>query len=132
MLEDVIPQGRRVRYIAKLGTDASRALRLWRRLQVESLRTNGDKVLIAGRVTGPMAGGADDRVIEVRRQAAGCHQGAVIAKATPGKDGRFRLELPREPGETGAVYRLRTKVKNAAGAGRLETTYSLPRVIDFG
>lgn len=120
-----------VRYTAKLGSDSSRALRLWRRLQVEDVRAKGDKVVIAGRVTGPLARRAADRVIEVRRQAAGCKTGGVLAKVTPDAKGRFRVEVPRGEGEKGAVYRLKTTVRNATAKTKKETTFSLPRVIDF-
>lgn len=130
-----MPKGYRsrdeVRYVAKLGDDASRALRLWRRLQVASVKARGERVVIEGRVTGPLATRAADRVIEVRRQAEGCKTGRVLAKVKPDAKGRFRVTVPRAPGEQGAVYRLRTRVRNAHGRSRDEDTYSLPRVIDF-
>ena len=66
-------------------------------------RKGAGEVEITGRVTGPLATRAKDRVIEVRRQVD-CGNGDVIAK--------------------------QTRVRNAFGGRRLARTYSLPRVVE--
>ncbi len=120
-------RNREARYDASLEREISPALKLWRRLRVDSAMTVGDRAEIRGRVTGPLAKRAADRVIEVRRQES-CKPGKVIAKIKPRRDGRFRVSLPSAA--AGAVYRLQTRVRNASDGRTLERTYSLPRVME--
>ena len=99
-------------------------------LLVTRVQAAGGKVTIAGRVVGPLAARAGDRVIEVQRRRS-CAETEVVAKVKPGKDGRFRVTLAAPAGERAAVYRLRARVRRSAASTRLFDTFTLPRAVDF-
>ena len=77
----------RARYMAKLGSDRSKNLKLHRRLVVRSLKSSGGKVTITGRVLPPL--GKPRQVIELRQRVS-CDDDKVVKRFRPRADGRFK------------------------------------------
>lgn len=120
----------KARYVAKVGRQKSLNLKLQRRMQVTGVRTSGGKVTIAGRVKGPLAKRAKDREVVVTRRLT-CKRYEVVGRGMPRKDGTFRIKVDAPEGESAAVYRLRSKVRNNKRSSKLFQTFSLPRAVDL-
>jgi hypothetical protein len=121
----------KARYVAKIGSEASLALKLARRMIVTRVTAAGGKVTIAGRVIGPLAAGAKDRAITLQRVVA-CKSTETVKKFMPAKSGAFSITVAAPPGQKAAVYRLSTRVRKSAKSKALTNTFTLPRAIDFG
>lgn len=119
----------RARYQARLGKLRSLNLKLARRLVVTSLTTSGAQVVIAGRVTRPLADVAR-RGITVER-VANCRKRTTVMTFKPRADGRFAATFTETTNPGAAVYRLATEVRVSARSRRLAQTFSLPRAVDF-
>jgi hypothetical protein len=105
-------------------------LKLFRRMIVTAAQSTHGMVTIAGRVIPPLALTPKDRVITLQRLVT-CSKAQDIARIAPRRDGSFRVTVPAPPGQSAAVYRLRTKVRVGPKTKRLGRTYTLPRAIDF-
>jgi uncharacterized repeat protein (TIGR01451 family) len=116
------PAGRRarIRYRAFLAGDASRAVKLTRRMIVSSTRLDGDQIVITGRLVAPLA--RPPHAISVwtlgpcgRKQRAGTLR--------PGRAGRYVARLPAPAGP--ALYRLQAVVRARGGGRTLYPTFTL-------
>jgi hypothetical protein len=120
----------RARYVAKVGGQSSLNLKLARRMLVTRVGSAGGKVTIAGRVVPPLAARPKDRTITLQRIVA-CKKAQTVTKLRPRSNGSFSVTVPAVAGQTAAVYRLSTRVRSSARGKRLQTTYTLPRAVDF-
>jgi hypothetical protein len=118
------------RYQARIGSERSLNLKLVRRMLVTSLSAHSGKVTIKGRVTGPLAPKAKDRMITLQRVVA-CRRAQKVGTFQPRSDGSFRTTVSAPKGQRAAVYRLSTLVR-VTGKSRLARTYTLPRAVAFG
>ena len=120
----------KARYQAQIGAQRSLNLKLARRLLVTSVKAAGGMVTIKGRVVGPLAASAKDRVIALQ-QVLACSKTKRIAVLKPRANGSFAVTVPAPAGQRAAVYRLSTRVRESTRAKRLTETFTLPRAVDF-
>jgi hypothetical protein len=113
-----------VRYRAEIGKELSLPLKLQRRLIVSSLTSKSGKVTVAGRVTGTLTKPIAD-VRLVRRVS--CHKVVLVKRFKPNADGTFRVTVKAPAGQTAAVYRLATNVREKPSNPRTYPTFTLPR-----
>jgi hypothetical protein len=123
-------QSTKARYQARIGSERSLNLKLVRRMLVTGLSAGGGKVTIKGRVIGPLAPKAKDRLITLQRVVA-CRRAAKVATFQPKSNGTFQITVNAPKGQRAAVYRLSTLVQ-VTGKSRLARTYTLPRTVAFG
>ena len=121
----------KARYVAKVGSEASLALKLARRMIVTKVTAAGGKVKIAGKVIGPLATRSKDRVITLQRVIA-CKKAETVKTFLPAKTGAFSITVDAPAGQKAAVYRLSTRVRKNAKSKGLTNTFTLPRAVDFG
>lgn len=115
-----------LRYRAEIGKERSLPLKLQRRLTVSSLKAakDGKTVKITGRVVRPLTTPvADVRV--VRRVS--CHKVVLVKRFKPRADGTFSISVKAPKGQSAAVYRLATSVREKASNPRSYPTFTLPR-----
>jgi hypothetical protein len=113
-----------VRYRAEIGKELSLPLKLQRRLIVSSLTAKDGDVVIAGRVVRPLTTPISEVRI-VRRVS--CHKVELVKRFTPRPDGTFRVSVRAPKGQTAAVYRLVTRVREKPSNPRSYPTFTLPR-----
>ena len=119
----------RARYVAQLGRERSLRLKLRRRMHVSSIRPRGRAVVIAGRISRPLAKPLQ-RVVVTRRVS--CGRLEVVKRFKPRRDGRFRVTLKGAEQRQVATFRFRTKVRFRVGNPRLFPTFTLPQYVDIG
>lgn len=115
-----------LRYRAEIGKELSLPLKLQRRLTVSSLKAakDGKTVKITGRVSGPLTTPISD-VRVVRRVS--CRKVVLVKRFKPRSDGTFSISVPAPKGQSAAVYRLATSVREKASNPRSYPTFTLPR-----
>lgn len=115
-----------LRYRAEIGKEKSLPLKLQRRLVVSSLKSSADgkTVKITGRVVRPLTTPVSD-VRVVRRVS--CHKVVLVKRFKPRSDGTFSISVPAPKGQSAAVYRLATSVREKASNPRSYPTFTLPR-----
>ena len=121
----------KARYVAKIGSEVSLALKLARRMLVTKVTATGDKVTIAGKVVGPLATKAKDRMVTLQRVVA-CKSAETVKTVAPARNGSFSITVKAPSGQKAAVYRLHTQVRRSARSKGLTRTFTLPRAVDFG
>jgi hypothetical protein len=115
-----------LRYRAEIGKEKSLPLKLQRRLVVSSLKSSqdGKTVKITGRVVRPLTTPLSD-VRVVRRVS--CRKVVLVKRFKPRSDGTFSITVPAPKGQSAAVYRLATSVREKASNPRSYPTFTLPR-----
>jgi hypothetical protein len=115
-----------LRYRAEIGKEKSLPLKLQRRLVVSSLKSsqNGKTVRITGRVVRPLTTPLSD-VRVVRRVS--CRKVVLVKRFKPRSDGAFSITVPAPKGQSAAIYRLATSVREKASNPRSYPTFTLPR-----
>jgi pro-kumamolisin-like protein/IPT/TIG domain-containing protein len=111
-----------VRYAAELGSLASTAVPLSRRLTLDPPHVSGGRVTLVGRVAAPLASPVAPIVV---RQSASCAAGTQVASVHPQASGRFTVSLPEPPGVRAALYRLGTRVRQTLSSRGTVATASL-------
>lgn len=118
----------RARYTAVIGSERSLNLKLTRRMIVDSVTSSAGKVRIVGRVTRPL--GTPVQTIVVKRRVT-CSKTATVARIKPAPSGRFSVTVTAPKGQTAAVYRLSTSVRNTPANPKLYPTFTLPRAVNL-
>ena len=118
------------RYEARIGSERSLKLKLARRMRITAIGVTGGKVVVSGTVVGPLATKKADRVVELQRRVS-CTRTESVAKTMPRPNGTFRIAVDVPAGQSAAVYRLRTKVRQSAASKRAVNTFTLPRGVNF-
>lgn len=114
------------RYMAVIGKEKSMNLKLARRMIVDQMVARDGKVVISGRVVGPMARGKDREILVTRRVS--CTKMEKVGTFKPESDGTFSISFDAPTNQSTAVYRLSTQVlKN----GKAFPTYTLPRAVNL-
>jgi hypothetical protein len=113
-------RGARIRYRAFLAGDASRALKLSRRMLITSTRLDGSQLVIAGRIVAPLA--RPPRAISIWKLGA-CARKQRVGTLRPRRDGRYVARLPAPAGP--ALYRLQTSVGSSGGGRTLYDSFTL-------
>lgn len=119
----------KARYQARIGKERSLSLKLQRRMTVRSIRSSGGKVVIIGKVAGPLTRPKPTRVT-VRRRLS-CKKYETVKHVTPSKNGTFRVTLDAPPGQTTSVYRMQTRVQKTKRNRKRFPTYTLPRAVNL-
>ena len=118
------------RYEARIGSQRSLKLKLVRRMRITTIGVSGGKLVVTGTVTRPLAARKADRAVELQRRVS-CTRDERVATAMPRPDGSFRITVAVPPGQTAAVYRLRTRVRQSAASTGAVNTFTLPRGVNF-
>ena len=129
--EKKLRNSNKARYVAKVGSEASLALKLARRMLVTKVAAAGNRVTIAGKVVGPLATKPKDRIITLQRIVA-CKKAETVKTFAPAKSGSFSVTVNAPAGQKAAVYRLSTRVRKNTRTKKLTKTFTLPRAVDFG
>ena len=129
--EKKLRNSNKARYVAKVGSEASLALKLARRMLVTKVAAAGNRVTIAGKVIGPLATKSKDRTITLQRIVA-CKKAETVKTFAPAKSGSFSVTVNAPAGQKAAVYRLSTRVRKNTRTKGLTKTFTLPRAVDFG
>ncbi len=116
------------RYQAQIGGERSLALKLRRRMVISAVRSDDGKVILAGRVSGPLRRPVAQIVVSRR---VSCARSQVVRRVKPGRDGRFRISVDAPDGELAAVYRLSTRVRKSTANRKTFPTFTLPRAISL-
>jgi hypothetical protein len=111
----------RMRYQAFLAGDASRALKLQRRLLTASAHVVAGRLEIAGRVVASLVRPTPSLTVS---RFGPCGRLQRLLVLHPGRDGRFVARLPAAAGP--ALYRLQTRVRDHRGGRAVFRTFSLP------
>ncbi|MEA2135432.1 MAG: hypothetical protein QOC68_3341 [Solirubrobacteraceae bacterium] len=119
----------RARYQARLAGERSLRLKLQRRLHITSTKPHGRAVVLAGRISSPLASPIQ-RVVVTRRVS--CGRVEVVKRFKPRRDGSFRVKLQGAKQRQVATFRFRTKVRFRVGNPRLFRTFTLPQYVDIG
>ena len=119
----------RARYRAVLGSERSLNLKLARRMVVSRMTSAAGTVTIAGRVIRPLA--KPREMITVKRRVS-CTESEVVGRFKTRRNGRFRITVDAPEGESAAVYRLQTRVRNNRRSAKTFPTYTLPRAVNLG
>jgi hypothetical protein len=118
----------RARYQARVGSERSLELKLFRRMLVEQMTSHDGTVTIKGRVLRPLA--RPVRAITIRRRVS-CTTDVTVKTVKPDAAGRFAVTIPAPPTGQAAVYRLQTSVPKSARNPKLFATYTLPRAVEL-
>jgi len=114
-----------------VGSEASLALKLARRMLVTKVAAAGNTVTIAGKGVRPLATKPKDRTITLERIVA-CKKAETVKTFAPAKSGSFSVTVNAPAGQKAAVYRLSTRVRKNTRTRKLTKTFTLPRAVDFG
>ena len=123
-------RARSARYQARVGSTASQALRLERRMVATTLRRVGNTLLLRGRISPPFA--RKPAAIGIQRFLS-CRQRqkVVVSRVVPDARGGFAVRIPLPTGAQGAIYRAITKVATRRGGRPTASTFTLPRAVDL-
>jgi hypothetical protein len=118
----------RARYQARIGSERSLELKLFRGMLVDQMTSSDGNVTIKGRVVGPLA--RPSRAITIKRRVP-CTTEVTVKSIKPDAKGRFAVTIPAPPTGQAAVYRLQTSVPGSASNPKLFPTYTLPRAVEL-
>jgi hypothetical protein len=118
----------RARYQARIGTERSLRLKLFRRMVVTQLSSRTGNVTIKGRIVLPL--GQPIQTITIKRRVS-CTKNVVVKSLRPDSKGRFSITLGGPPSGQAAVYRLATKVRKNRRNPKLFPTFTLPRAVEL-
>jgi hypothetical protein len=118
----------RARYEARIGSERSLDLKLFRRMLVEQMSSSDGDVTIKGRIVGPL--GKPRRAITIKRRVS-CTKDVTVKAVRPDASGRFAVSIPAPPTGQAAVYRLQTSVPRSARNPKLFATFTLPRAVEL-
>lgn len=119
----------RARYVAKLGSKRSRALKFARRMYTTSVSNQGRSITFSGTVTRPLD--KPPRAVSIRASAS-CSTiatGSIVATVKPSASGAFTARFDLPAGATTVFLRAQTRVRKHAGSRTTFPTYTLVRGI---
>jgi hypothetical protein len=118
----------RARYQARIGSERSLDLKLFRRMVIDEMSSSEGEVTIRGRVLGPL--GKPTHAITIKRRVS-CTREVTVKSVKPNGSGRFAVTVPAPPTGQAAVYRLQTSVPKDARSPKLFATFTLPRAVEL-
>ena len=118
----------RARYQARIGKERSRDLKLTRRMTVDSMKAADGKVVIKGRLLGPLPG---KRFPIVVKRRISCKKSEKVAVILPRKNGSFRVVVDAPEGRNAAVFRLSGRVQRTSRNSKTFPTYTLPHGVNL-
>ncbi len=110
------------RYTAVLGSQRSADLKLVRRLNVTSIKRSGANVTLSGRIATPLA--KPTAPVTVTQQVD-CGPTKTLKAFKPSASGSFSVSFTAAAG-SGAIYRLKTRVRSSTHSRATSLTASLP------
>ncbi len=117
----------RARYQAIVGKERSLALKLRRRMVINTPRSSGGKVRLSGRVILPL-GRPVARIVVSQRVS--CKSTKVVKRIRPDSKGRYSVTIDAPDGPA-AVYRLSTRVRKTTRNRKTYKTFTMPRAIEL-
>jgi len=115
------------RYLAVLDGQKSPALKLQRRMRISKLSNRGERILMVGKITGPLVPGQE---IVVRRRES-CTSDVIVKRFTPDRAGTWKVWLPAPRQGQAAVYRATTQVFGADETEKRFPTFTLPGYVSL-
>jgi hypothetical protein len=91
---------------------------------VSGMTSSHGNVTIIGRVIRPLT--TPRSAVRVVRRVS-CHKVAFVGRFMPRPDGTFRITVKAPAGQSAAVYRLVTSVREKLSNPRIYPTFTLPR-----
>jgi hypothetical protein len=119
----------KARYVAKLGSQRSLALKFARRMHATAVTAAGRHVTFSGTITPPLAKPIQPVVIRASASCSTIGRGAIVASVKPSRHGAFTAHFDLAAGQTVAYLRAQTKVRNRK---RTFSTYTLIRGVKLG
>ncbi len=116
------------RYVARVGSQRSLALKLQRRMPSVKVAVRGGKVTFAGVVTGPQAGTV--QTVSLKRLVA-CGRYETVQTVKLGKRGAYRFSVAAPEGVRAAIYRADTRIASRAGGRATGRSYTLPTAVEL-
>lgn len=114
-------------YVARVGTTVSRAVELQRRMVLTSVVAQGARVLLRGRVSGPLPRTPQPVIVTLQTD---CGARKRVGRVRAGRDGRFSLRVAlAQPPARAAIYRAETRVPARPGRAATERTFTLPAAV---
>ena len=125
-----IRETEKARYVAELGRERSRSVKLTRRMTMDALNVTRTAVTIYGQIAKPLPSVKRDIVITERTTCRG--PAKVVATVRPNSLGNYRATIRRPRAVDAAIYRLRTRVRvDRPGRKGTFRTYTLVRAVDL-
>jgi len=115
------------RYLAVLDGHKSLALKLQRRMRISKLSNRGERILMIGKITGPLVPGQE---IVIRRRES-CTKDVIVKRFTPTRAGTWKAWLPAPTEGQAAVYRATTQVFGADETEKRFPTFTLPGYVSL-
>lgn len=115
----------RARYVAKVAREESLPLKLHRRMRFSTIESKGRKVVLKGRIFGPMS---NDPV--VIRQAISCTKDKIVKRVQPDANGFWKAVVRAPKGTKALTYRALTSVRNE-GSAKEFPTFTLPGYVSI-
>jgi Divergent InlB B-repeat domain len=112
------------RYVAKLGSQRSLALKFARRMHATVVTAAGRRVSFSGTITPPLAKPIQPVVIRASASCSAIGRGAIVATVKPSRRGAFTAHFDLGAGQSIVYLRAQTKVRNNK---RTFSTYTLIR-----
>jgi hypothetical protein len=119
----------KARYVAKLGSQRSLALKFARRMHATAVTAAGRHVTFSGTITPPLAKPIQPVVIRASASCSTIGRGAIVASVKPSRHGAFTAHFDLAAGQSVAYLRAQTKVRNRK---RTFSTYTLIRGVKLG
>jgi hypothetical protein len=114
----------KARYVAKLGSQRSLALKFARRMHATVVTAAGRHVTFTGTITPPLATPIQPVVIRASASCSTIGRGAIVATVKPSRHGAFTAHFDLGAGQSVVYLRAQTKVRNSK---RTFSTYTLIR-----
>jgi hypothetical protein len=114
----------RARYYVRVGKVKSSALKLSRRLLMDTPKLASGKVRLAGRAIGPLASPPSKVTVQMRLS---CKSWKSLTSVRPRSKGSFSASFKLPAEASVAVFRARTAVRSSQRTQKASSTFSLPR-----
>jgi streptogramin lyase len=119
----------RARYVAKLGSRRSHALKFARRMYTTAVSNQGRRITFSGTVTRPLDKPPRPVVIRASASCSTIGSGTIVATVKPSSSGAFTARFDLPAGMMTAFLRAQTRVRKHAGSKTTFPTFTLVRGI---
>jgi hypothetical protein len=117
----------RTRYLAKLGSQRSRALKFARRMYTAAITNAGRTITFTGNITRPLAKPIQQVVVRASSSCSTIGTGTIVATVKPSPSGAFTARFDLPPGQSVVFLRAQTKVRKSTTNKKTFATFTLVR-----
>ena len=122
----------RARYVAKLGSKRSAALKFARRMYTTAVTNQGRAITFTGTVTRPLDKPPQPITIRASASCSSIGTGTIVATVKPSSSGAFTARFDLPAGRTTVFLRAQTRVRKHPGSKTTFPTFTLVRGIKLG